>query len=316
MNVVERNADFAAVTCADRGMLPAACCALQSVGANLSRPARLMLVAVDISDGDAAGVESFSRRHGLDIEVIAFDSARLPAVEKGRWPKAVLTRLFLGDVLPPGIRRLLYVDADTLAVDSLDTLTTADLAGNCAGAVDDYIMAFPAKLQARRVALGLAADSSYFNSGVILLDWQDPRAKDVLAIARHKLAEFSSNYHATDQDALNAALDGKWTRLDPRWNTQTGFMRFIRDPAIVHFTGRRKPWQRGGSWRHRDYAPVYRSALEGTLWEGVLGTPPRWNAIMSLAQHAAKQLEDIRKEPMVRAYLEKTRGQGPGTVKR
>ena len=111
MTVVEATADFAVVTCTDGEMLPAACCALLSASANVSVPARLILVALDMSVVDAAAVDDFSRRYAIDIEVIAFEKSRLPAVEKGRWPRSVLTRLFLDEVVPDTIGRLLYLDA-------------------------------------------------------------------------------------------------------------------------------------------------------------------------------------------------------------
>jgi lipopolysaccharide biosynthesis glycosyltransferase len=298
------HAEFATVICADHNMIAAACCALLSVRNNLSVTAPLMLVASDADANDVAAVESFKRRHDCEIELYHFDSRQLPKAPQHRWAPAAMTRVFLDQILPPDIQRLLYLDADTLVLQSLDPLRSLDLGPNWAAAVDDFIMAFPAKLDAQRRALGLRADSAYFNSGVILFDWARPETRQAVATARHNIETRADQYHATDQDALNAALDGKWLRLDPKWNVQTGFLPDIQRPAIVHFTGRRKPWRANASWVHRGYSDIYRSFLTGTAWEDVFPKPSVPRHVQAWAVHLGKRLEGLRKARRVRQYLE------------
>ncbi|MEU3555551.1 glycosyltransferase [Streptomyces fragilis] len=52
-----------------------------------------------------------------------------------------------------------------------------------------------------------------------------------------------------DQGILNAVLDGEFTRLDARYNfvkrRLSGDLEVPEDVAILHFTGRHKPWQGG-----------------------------------------------------------------------
>lgn len=307
MGVNKEDADFAVVTCADGKMLPAACCALLSVRNNLVGSACFFLVLLDSNDSDVEALKQFSSRQDIDINVISFDSARLPEIETLKWPKAVLTRLFLDNIISPRIRRLLYLDADTLAVATAEPLRHVDLGTHSVAAVDDYIMAFPDKMRMRRDALELADGSPYFNSGVMLFDWQNPDARHALATARVNLADCSTQYHATDQDALNAAFQGKWARLDARWNAQTGFMNDIADPAIVHFTGRRKPWQPQATWQQRKYSELYRSWMNGTAWEASAVMPNVGRQIESAALHLGKKFAGLPKARKVTAYLEKTR---------
>jgi lipopolysaccharide biosynthesis glycosyltransferase len=300
---VQHRQGFAVATCADRGMLPAACCALLSVRNNLRHPASLILVSVDTDAEARAAVDGFSRRHGLQIAVHDFSGADLPQLASGRWPPSVLTRLFLDRIVPPGIGRLLYIDADTLAVDALDPLAGLALGGLPAAAVEDYIMAFPAKLQARRAVLGMTVGSPYFNSGVMLMDWPQVLEGDLLGQARAHLDRTGQRYHATDQDALNAAFENRWARLDPRWNTQTGFLPDITRPAIMHFTGRRKPWQKGAPWQYRRQTSLYREWLAGTTWQGIVPDEGRLGALASLARYQGKRFEELRKARRVSAYL-------------
>lgn len=302
-STADATADFTAVTCADAPMLPAACCALLSVRRNVAGPLRLVLVAVDPGDADARAVAGFAARHGIDIEMIPFESARLPPVGKGRWNRSAMTRLFIGDLLGEGGGRLLYLDADALAVAPLEHLRDVDLGGTCAAAVGDYLMAFPAKLAARRRDLGLGPEAPYFNSGVILFDWADPRARRSLEDALEAIRDFSGPFLAPDQDALNVALEGKWLALDPRWNTQTGFMRDIADPAIVHFTGRRKPWQTGARWQHRAFSRLYADWLAGTDWQVPRDPLAPARRAQSLLLHGGRRIEEWRKARRVSAYL-------------
>jgi len=304
---VAGKADFAAVTCADHNMLGAACCVLLSVRDNIDVPCRLFLVALDMSGADAKDVAEFSERHQLNIEVIGFNSDLLPKISRGRWSPSVLARLFLDQIIPPDVKRLLYLDADTLAVDRLDALQRIGFMGKPVAAVDDFIMAFPRKLKKRREKIGLGPESAYFNSGVLLFDWPHSLKFDLFRAARHKLETCSDSYHATDQDALNATLDGKWLRLSPRWNAQTGFLREISAPAILHFTGRRKPWQKQASWLHRRYIRRYRDYLTGTRWD--LG--PRsgmLEVVTSFLLYVGKSLEGLRKASRLKRYVNRSDG--------
>jgi lipopolysaccharide biosynthesis glycosyltransferase len=68
----------------------------------------------------------------------------------------------------------------------------------------------------------------------------------------------SGDIHGGDQQALNVALAGRWTELDPIWNQQTPLLDDRRgghllyddhtidqaraDPAVIHFLDRPKPW--------------------------------------------------------------------------
>ncbi|MDS9469335.1 glycosyltransferase family 8 protein [Paracoccus sp. MBLB3053] len=303
MNTTKAAGDFAIVTCADRNMLAAGCCALLSARQNISRPASMNLVALDITETDKNAIGLFCSHHGVEIRILPIEKQVLPKISKGRWAQAALIRLFLDQVDLPNVKRLLYLDADTLAVRSLDKLLGLDLGGNLAAAVDDYIAPFQRKLEKRRAEIGLSSKSSYFNSGVILLDWSEVRKNGTLEVARRNVENFHARYRALDQDALNAALDGNWLRIDPKWNAQTGFLREISNPSILHFTGRRKPWSPDSAWIHRGYRGIYEGYLQGTPWENTLTTKGSLKNFQDFLLDAGKRLEGARKSAMVRKFI-------------
>ena len=64
------------------------------------------------------------------------------------------------------------------------------------------------------------------------------------------IAEHPELCRFNDQSALNHALAGKWAEVSPGWNWQAGkpeTMALIdtRDPQVVHFNARQKPWRDG-----------------------------------------------------------------------
>ncbi|MGO7522371.1 glycosyltransferase, partial [Rhizobium brockwellii] len=91
----------------------------------------------------------------------------------------------------------------------------------------------------------------YSDVGVMLFEWPACRSRGLFARTREIFVERSHLFENNVQDALNVTFDGVWLVLDPRWNTQTGLLHFVGRPAIIHFTGRKKPCQATVPWVHR-----------------------------------------------------------------
>ncbi len=97
---------------------------------------------------------------------------------KGRFSRAVFRRLFLDEVLPAPVERIVTVDSDMLIVrPGLKRLESFDLGGRPIAAAYDmiFLMDFKGDALARqfrrsRRALGLALDTPYFNAGLMAID--------------------------------------------------------------------------------------------------------------------------------------------------
>ncbi|MDT7840822.1 glycosyltransferase [Streptomyces justiciae] len=101
---------------------------------------------------------------------------------------------------------------------------------------------------------GLAAVPQFFygqhklNSGLLVI--QREYLSDEFCAKLDKCGR-SGDYELDkhDQGILNAVLDGDFVRLDPRYNfvkrRLSGDLPVPDDTAILHFTGRHKPWQGG-----------------------------------------------------------------------
>jgi lipopolysaccharide biosynthesis glycosyltransferase len=295
---------YAVVTCSDINMLPAACCALLSIARHNAAPAtHYYLIGIDLTAEDVERVGLFGRQNGIIIEIIPYSAPDTLRATMGRWSNATLARLFMDGLLPADIDRLLYVDADVLVDAPIDPLWSLDLGGKLLGAVDDYLMAFPEKANRREKQLGLSHGPDYFNAGVLLFDWQGCLAENVLAETRDLLSDTSRTFDANDQDVLNIVFQGRWLPLEHRWNVQTGLSPFVEQPTILHFTGRRKPWQTRRNWAHRAFVQFYQDVLTRTPWQDFCARRSFARDLGDFVRYFRKRIGNLPREARARSYF-------------
>lgn len=173
--------------------------------------------------------------------------------------KAAYFRLAIGNIIPPTVKKIIYLDVDLVVCKDISILWSVDLKGKVIGAVPDYgILSSRKSLKEKEKSFGWKPSQGYFNSGVLVIDlnkWRKGAYGDlVLTAAKEK----SFRHH--DQDALNAVLGNSWEALDISWNVippvymmkfsilfskelRKNALRAVKDISILHWAGRRKPWQ-------------------------------------------------------------------------
>jgi lipopolysaccharide biosynthesis glycosyltransferase len=162
---------------------------------------------------------------------------------------ATYARFLITDTLPQEISKVLYLDADILVLDDLGPLCETDLGGVVVGAVvDERVTAHIKMGNSSLGGMPLPCVRDYFNAGVLLIDLAKWRAERVSQKAIEYLELYPHSVFS-DQDALNFACDGRWQRVDPRWNYyQIDLKKSLSDlsdeqrPGIIHFQGWSKPW--------------------------------------------------------------------------
>jgi lipopolysaccharide biosynthesis glycosyltransferase len=230
-------------------------------------------------------------RAGGAIEFLRVPDSRvegLPTRDFTR--KATWYRIFLPE-LRPELDRIVYIDADCMAVDSLTPLWETPLG-------DDYLAAvtnvFEHHYESRPTELGLAGTHVYFNAGVLLLNLAAMRRDDCSTALLEYGRSNASRLLWRDQDTLNVVLGHRRVELHPRWNVMNAFFvmpwaadvfgadrlaEAMRDPAVRHFEGpgRNKPWHvdaepqlRELYRRHRERTPWPRVRTEGRLRRGIV----------------------------------------------
>lgn len=253
----------------DRDYAPHLSAALRSIAATTrDAPVRAFVAT------DARFEAALRRRVEADAPQIELTWLEAPAgapAGKGHISPATFHRLSLPGLLPAGVSRAIYLDADVVVLRSLRALAQADLGGAEIGAVEDAgVCARGAQRFAKRH--GLAPGGLYFNAGVLVLDVDRLRRSG--AFARAAAAARAQPLEFLDQDALNIVFWGRWARLDPIWNVQQAMLiesmpsatpqiaqARRRRPGVVHFTTAEKPWTPGA---YSPFAWLYWRALAGS----------------------------------------------------
>jgi len=268
----------AIVTAVDANYLPAACCTLLSCAeeGDARDLAKLFLLACDVPTGDVEKARAFFAKHGLSAEIIRIEAERFRPFKVDSYiSAATYARLLLPKFFDGRWKRLLYLDADARVMTRLQPLLDANLQGMPVGAVHDYLRYAIYGLEETRTRLSMRTDAPYFNAGVLCFDWRNAIASGLLSRALVFAAENRHLCKSHDQDALNKALEGAWTALDPRWNFMTVAVpddvfrlyypaRFR--PYIAHFAGLLKPWTTNFPKRFEQHGAWYRAVLRDSPW--------------------------------------------------
>lgn len=162
-------------------------------------------------------------------------------------------RLILTDVLPTNLEKIIYIDTDTVIRNDIQELFTLDLENYLLGASLDMNSRVADHLEEVDTAL------NYFNAGVLLINlkkWREEKiSEQLLEYARRNYKKLKY----ADQDVLNSVLQGRWYKIDSKWNVVRNIfdgsleelgeftteleINSIRDnPWIIHYTTGSKPW--------------------------------------------------------------------------
>ena len=232
---------------------------------------------------------------------------------------SAMTRLFSAGVLPPEVKKALYLDCDTVVLGSLKGLWETDLAGNLVGMVME-----PTVYTEIKAAIDLQQKEAYYNSGVLLMDLDGWRREEV----QNQFMEFYSRKNgqlfACDQDTLNGVLKGRIKTIPPKYNFFTNYRYFRyetlvhateayrevakeefeearRRPAVIHYMGDERPWVAGNRHYYRKYYEYY---LERTPWKG---TPKETGKELYMLLYSAMN-QVTRICPPVRKWISKRFG--------
>lgn len=218
------------------------------------------------------------------VEVVDEHCRGLPT--EGFTGKATWYKVLLPELLPQ-VDRILHLDCDTVALDSLTPLWSTDLDGNHVAAVTNVL---PQWYADRVSALGLDGPDAYFNAGVLLLDLDSMRREGCSRAMIEYGVEHAPDLVLRDQDVLNAVLADRRAPLHPRWNCMNAILSFPearerfgaglveearRQPAIRHFEGpgENKPWHLLCRWPGREAYRAHRRRTPWPLWTPAGLTP-------------------------------------------
>lgn len=166
---------------------------------------------------------------------------------------ATYLRLFMTDLLPNQIDKVLYIDCDILINGPIRELWEIDIEDVSVAAVEER----PPFDRQSPIQLGYPEEDSLFNAGIMLINLKRWREKNMTQLCMEYIRNNYVRIHHHDQDVLNALLHNDKKFISIRWNLMDFFLltkpeiqsyriddlkKALQSPSIIHFSGIRKPW--------------------------------------------------------------------------
>lgn len=203
----------------------------------------------------------------------------------GFYKVQVFYRLFLAELLPNDIEKVLFLDGDIVVRHSLKELWETDLSGVALGACQD---AAEGRIEQFN-RLGYSAQLGYFNAGVLLINLKYWRNHHLQQEFLDFVNENPEKIRLNDQDILNYICRERKIEVPLKYNVQSDYLfkpQYLyfdawkhRDeliearqaPVVLHYSGDR-PWEAGCDHPYKSEFFKYQSQ---TMWKDAPLWPKR-----------------------------------------
>lgn len=151
--------------------------------------------------------------------------------ESDRYPRLIYYRIFAASLLPPDVDKVLYLDGDTIVINPLEELYKRDFEGNYFLACT-HVKKFLNKINQYR--LGMEEESTYINSGVMLMNLSELREKQNIKEVMSFVEKKRRYLTLPDQDIITALYGNKTGIFETmKYNLSDRCYLFImQDPTI------------------------------------------------------------------------------------
>jgi len=229
----------------------------------------------DISNLDSLNqvLEFYLRDYQFKYKLLSLDNSVLESFKVSmHLSKAVYFRLFLTEILPTEIDKVLFLDSDLVVTGSLKEMAIHTFENEALLGQDDIEL----ELNILRLnAMGFCV-SKYFNAGVMLVNLSHWRERNYT----QKFLEIANTYMDQlawwDQDILNMALDNNWKYFDRKYNALHLTKKWEKMPVIIHYAGPSKPWHylnrnpyKAIYWKYHKLTPFKKVKMEGRTLKNV-----------------------------------------------
>ena len=270
----------------DATYLPYVCVALQSLAAHASARRRyeILILHADIKAELQAVVARIAApfKHCsvrfIDVSQTA-KQLHLETFTRLQYLHTPAYYRLLAPLILEGYEKIVYLDCDLVVLADVADLFATELGTHTLAAVPDRGVAAHWQRSQAFVdymrQLGMRDIKHYFNSGVLLMNLKQIRADNLIARWMEIARRNDRYFH--DQNVLNVACEGRALFLDGAWNVQC----YDKDAAtrtrrILHYCGKRKPWQSVAVLYGKDWWRAARATFGGEN--------PLFNVAATLAQ--------------------------------
>lgn len=224
----------------------------------------------------------------ITVDMSLFDK-RLLIHEDDHVSIATFYRLLAGELLPKSVSRVLYLDGDIIVTGDLSRLWGIDLTDKAVAAVNNAVLS-----QTDPKRLCYPIEAGYFNAGVLLLNLDYWREKEV----GRKCIDFLKSHHDIlmfqDQDVLNAVLWNEKRFIPMTYNFLVYLLKDVyfnkipldiqkeildtsKNPCIIHYASAVKPWS--VVYYNLPYFKEWKFYKKLSLWSNLLPTIPKKKAV-------------------------------------
>lgn len=248
-------------------------------------------VSLFVPETNAELVDAVARLNdhfvNASVEIVASEHFSIKAkTDSNHLTSTAYGRLFLNKFLN---RKTIYLDGDTLIFRDIAELYLTDMQGKPVAGCRDSGALIRDNRASRKLFPKLSRlhkhifeqphnfdVATYINSGVLIIDFNRIKELDlglVFDIERAVQAKLDGKWYFHDQDWINHTLRGNIHLIPPEWNSIWGnpniFFPFAScqdmiafsgartNPAIIHFTGKYKPWNPAKKLQTRQKRKMY-----------------------------------------------------------
>ena len=239
-----------------------------------------------ISEDNKRKIQEMLKFYGRKVNFYPIDGLmdelkdKIKGLDTGRFRITTLARLLMGSILPDTVTKVLYLDCDTVVLRNISSLYNMRL-NNCIAAMAAEPTIYPEVKQ----ILGLTAEDTYYNAGMILMNLSLWRSEDKESDCFNYYNTMGGRLPFNDQDILNYVLKDRIKRVGQTYDFITNYYYFRystlveksssyaegesrqsfnlakHHPHIVHYASDERPWNRG-NFNH--YSRAYEKYLRLT----------------------------------------------------
>lgn len=224
-------------------------------------------------------VQKYKRKKPTWINATNIEERLGMHISKDRGSLSQYARIFLKDIFDTRVKRILYLDCDTIINGAIYNIWNLNLKDNIIGALKDSFSKY------YRKNICLDTKDIMFNSGVMLIDMVKWRNSKIEERVMNFMVQHKGKIQQGDQGALNAVLSKATYVIPPQYNfisifTDLSYDEMIlyrqpvnfynkneiekakKNPIIIHFTSShftRRPWEEGCKSEYLDKWLKYRS---------------------------------------------------------
>lgn len=219
-----------------------------------------ILIDKNFSDSSMSSLTEIAEHYNNKISFYTITPEMTNELPFGRenQPKGVTIatyyRLFISEILPRDVHKIIYLDGDMIVRKSLAELWKVDMSNVALGAVRD------SDEQCHLQRMPYPEEKGYFNAGMLLINldyWREHRCfNNFMKCAQ----DHNDSIVMHDQDILNITFSDHKLWLPMKYNFQTSYVlnpswyecierdkeeakRTMINPTIIHYASHDKPWK-------------------------------------------------------------------------